>query len=135
MQCLTRSVHEFYARGSTYEELHEQVRQNAHLWSRYVADTSFKFKVEAYNHSIPQRRQTEVIETFDYMDMLGEINMKTPDITLCVFEECKRQFLYVCLGLRMLTKILDPDKHGTTRPKNEGDGNFMEVFFGRLVRS
>ena len=28
----------------------------------------------------------------------------------------------------------DRDKRGTTRHKHEGDGEFEEVFFGRLVR-
>ena len=31
--------------------------------------------------------------------------------------------------------FLDEDRHGTTREKHEGDGNFRQVFFGRLVRS
>lgn len=83
-------MHEFYARGATYEEVYRQTRDNAALWTRYIPDTSFKFKVEAYNHSIPQRRQREVVESFSFMDFLGKIDMKTPDITLCVFEECMR---------------------------------------------
>ena len=35
---------------------------------------------------------------------------------------------------RSLTLQADPDKHGTTREKTEGDGEFDEVWFGRLVR-
>ena len=31
--------------------------------------------------------------------------------------------------------FIDEDRHGTTREKHEGDGNFRQVFFGRLVRS
>ena len=34
-----------------------------------------------------------------------------------------------------LTLFTDDDRHGTTREKHEGDGNFRQVFFGRLVRS
>ena len=30
---------------------------------------------------------------------------------------------------------IDEDRHGTTRKKHEGDGDFRQVFFGRLVRS
>ena len=33
-----------------------------------------------------------------------------------------------------LITLEDRDKRGTTRHKHEGDGNFEEVFFGRLVR-
>jgi tRNA (guanine10-N2)-methyltransferase len=53
-----------------------------------VEDTSFKFVINAYMHTIPQRRQREVVETFSYMDFKGKIDMKNPDIILCCFEEC-----------------------------------------------
>ena len=42
----------------------------------------------AFNHTIPQSRQRDVIESFAYMGFLGKIDMKTPDITLTCFEEC-----------------------------------------------
>ncbi|OBZ70811.1 tRNA (guanine(10)-N2)-methyltransferase [Grifola frondosa] len=48
------------------------------------------------------------------MGLQGKIEMKNPDITLLCFEEY-------------------PDKHGTTREKHEGDGDFQAVFFGRLI--
>ncbi|PSR76499.1 hypothetical protein PHLCEN_2v8402 [Hermanssonia centrifuga] len=111
---LIKSVHEFYARGTTYEEVHQQTRDNLALWSRHIPDTSFKFKVEAYNHSIPQRRQKEIVESFGFMALLGKIEMKNPDIIFSCFEEY-------------------PDKRGTTRDKLEGDGKFLEAFFGRLI--
>lgn len=132
---MLRSVHEFWASGSTYDELHKRTRQNTNLWSRYVQDTSFKFKVEAYNHTIPQRRQKEIMESFAYMDLLGEITMKNPDIILTVFEECKHNILVQCSPRGTEDASTDVDKHGTTRHKHEGDGHFVEVFFGRLVRS
>lgn len=83
-----RSVCEFYARGSTYEELHERVRQQRPRWSCYIEDTSFKFNVTAYNHTIPQARQRDVVESFSYMDFLGKIDMKSPEIIMTCFEEC-----------------------------------------------
>jgi tRNA (guanine10-N2)-methyltransferase len=58
------------------------------LWDRFVEDTSFKFVINAYMHTIPQRRQREVVETFSYMGFKGKIDMKNPDIVLCCFEEC-----------------------------------------------
>ncbi len=85
---LIRSVHEFYARGTTYEEVHQQTQDNFALWSHHILDTSFKFKVEAYNHSIPQRRQKEIVESFGFMALLGKIEMKNPDIIFSCFEEC-----------------------------------------------
>lgn len=43
----------------------------------------------AFNHTIPQRRQTEVVESFDYMDWQGKIDMKHAEVTLFCLEECK----------------------------------------------
>ena len=76
------------------------------------------------------------MESFDYMNFLGEINMKTAEIELCVYEEC--MYTSACLDNKsecLPTCHSDPDKHGTTRHKLEGDGQFIAVYFGKLVRS
>lgn len=48
--------------------------------------------MNGYNQSIPQRRQREVIETFGYMEFMGKIDMKTPEVVLGCFEECEAGF-------------------------------------------
>ncbi|KAF9263408.1 tRNA guanosine-2'-O-methyltransferase [Marasmius fiardii PR-910] len=111
---LVKSVFEFYCQGDNYEQLHHRNQDNRHLWSEYIGDTSFKFAVSAYNHKIPQRRQKEVVESFSYMGFLGKIDMKTPDIVMGCFEEYE-------------------DRRGQTREKHEGDGKFLQVYFGRLI--
>ncbi|RDB25139.1 tRNA (guanine(10)-N2)-methyltransferase [Hypsizygus marmoreus] len=111
---LIKSVYEFYGQGSTYEELHASNRKNQARWARYVTDTSFRFIVTAYNHKIPQARQSEVVESFSYMGFLGKIDMKNPEILLGCFEEYT-------------------DRSGITRSKHEGDGQFRQVYFGRLL--
>ena len=80
---------EFYARGKTYDELHEQVRRDQWKWGKYVQDTPWKFFISAYNHTIPQRRQKDVVEDFNYMDFQGRIDMNSPEVTLACFEECE----------------------------------------------
>jgi tRNA (guanine10-N2)-methyltransferase len=55
---------------------------------QFIEDTSFKFIVKAYNHTISQARQREVINSFSYMALLGKIDMKHPDLILGCFEEC-----------------------------------------------
>lgn len=126
-------MYEFYARGSTYEELHEANRKMEPLWRRYVADTSFRFLVTSSQHKIPQSRQRDVIESFAYMGFLGKIDMKNPEIILTCFEECMSiSLLHSLSGLNSSWSI-DEDRHGTTREKHEGDGAFKQVFFGRLV--
>ncbi|KAH9484987.1 tRNA (guanine(10)-N2)-methyltransferase [Psilocybe cubensis] len=111
---LIKAVYEYYGHGSTYDELHEVNRKNESLWARYVQDTSFRFLVTSSKHKIPQSRQREVIENFAYMGFLGKIDMKSPEIILTCFEEYE-------------------ERHGTTRVKHEGDGEFRQVFFGRLI--
>ncbi|KZT10705.1 tRNA guanosine-2'-O-methyltransferase [Laetiporus sulphureus 93-53] len=111
---LIKSLCEFYAQGATYEEVHEQNHLLCNAWSRYIEDTSFKFIVTAYNHTIPQSRQKDIVESFSYMGFLGKIDMKNPEIIMVVYEE------YI-------------DKHGTTRDRCEGDGDFRQVYLGRLI--
>lgn len=86
---MARAVYEFYARGSTYPAVFEQTQRCRHLWQRYIENTSFRFTVSAYNHTIPLRRQKEVVETFSFMDFQGPIDLKTPELVLSVFEECE----------------------------------------------
>ncbi|TEB38249.1 RNA methylase [Coprinellus micaceus] len=111
---LVKAVYDYYGHGSTYEALHEVNRSSKPKWEQYIPDTSFKFIVSGFNHTIPQRRQRDVIESFAYMDFLGEINMKTPQILLACFEEYDESF---------------------KRPREEhaGDGGFRQLYFGRLL--
>jgi tRNA (guanine10-N2)-methyltransferase len=87
---LARSVYELYARGRTYEELHERNRTaSRYLWEKYIPDTSFKFVVNGYNHSISKARQRQVIEDFSYMGFMGKIDLQNPEFTFGCFEECE----------------------------------------------
>ncbi|KAL4078428.1 S-adenosyl-L-methionine-dependent methyltransferase [Scleroderma yunnanense] len=110
---LIKSIYEFYAQGSTYAELHEANRQVRSRWEQYIPDTSFKFTVIGYNHSLSQRWQRDVIESFSYMDFLGNIDMKNPDIILGCFEEYEND------------KRPDGTRHV--------NGDFCQVYFGRLI--
>ncbi|KAF4620526.1 hypothetical protein D9613_000293 [Agrocybe pediades] len=111
---LIKAVYEFYAQGSTYEELHAANKLSEPLWTRYAEDTSFRFLVSSSHHKIPQSRQREVMESFSYMDFKGKIDMKNPEIILLCFEEYE-------------------ERHDKTLAKYEGDGDFRQVFFGRLI--
>ena len=88
-----RSVHEFYARGATYDEVHARTREISSLWKHFIPYTSFKFLVEGYNRSISQRQQRDIVESFSFMALEGKIEMKDPDETFCVFEERTRAHL------------------------------------------
>jgi tRNA (guanine10-N2)-methyltransferase len=86
-------VYELYAKGGTYEETHEQNRASRHLWEKYIPNTSFKFVVNGYNHSISKARQRQVIEDFSYMGFLGTIDLLNPEVILGCFEECELKSL------------------------------------------
>ena len=84
---MARSIYQFYAKGSSYEEMHRRNRDLCSRWAKYIPSTSFKFLVGGYNRSISQSRQREIIESFSYMAFLGKIDMKNPEITFGCFEE------------------------------------------------
>ncbi|KIJ67993.1 hypothetical protein HYDPIDRAFT_126592 [Hydnomerulius pinastri MD-312] len=128
---LIKSIYEFYAQGSTYAELHEANRDVRLRWERYIPETSFKFTVNGYNHGLSQRRQREVIESFSYMDFLGKIDMKEPEITLGVFEECT--FSYFSPDEQRLTfRRVDENDQRPDGLRNK-DGEFRQAYFGRLI--
>lgn len=98
----SRSVYHFYAKGSTYEELHERNRDAISQWSPYIPDTSFKYSVNAYNHKISQSCQKEIIESFSYMELLGRIDMKNPEVTFGYFEECEFSLTFIVVVLLII---------------------------------
>ncbi|KAJ7072373.1 tRNA guanosine-2'-O-methyltransferase [Mycena amicta] len=110
---LLKHVYEFYAQGATYEELHAANATRSDLWSRYAQDTSFKFIVSGHNHSIPSSRHHSIMESFHYMGFLGEINLKNPQITLGCFE--------------------DYGTKGRPASRDDRDGSFRQVYFGKLI--
>jgi tRNA (guanine10-N2)-methyltransferase len=86
-------------------EVHENNRRSAPLWQKYVPNTSFKFVINGYNHTVPKRRQRDVVvyivllrvyctaslmaqESFSYMAFEGKIDLQNPEIILGCFEEC-----------------------------------------------
>ena len=84
----------FYAQGPTYEALHAQNRANSRLWAPYAARTSFRFLVSAFMHTISQEHQVQVMESFDYMDFQGKIDLRNPEIILGCFEECILSYFF-----------------------------------------
>lgn len=81
-----------------------------------------------------------MIESFSYMDLRGKIDMKSPEITMACFEECKFAYSthYVARELKNRKPRIDESRitvpNGSPRKRCENDSHFKEVFFGRLVR-
>lgn len=84
---LAKAIYELWGSGSTYEEVHQNVRDcSGHLWHLYK-DVSFKFNVDSFQGTRTMLEQKELIETFSYLGFEGPIKMKNPDQEFCVFEE------------------------------------------------
>ncbi|KAI1846936.1 hypothetical protein JX266_007157 [Neoarthrinium moseri] len=84
---LAQSIHEHWGTGENYEVLHEEVkRKTSHLWPKYK-NSSFKFSLDLYQGTRPNKRRVELINSFSYMPFEGEINLRTPDEHFVIFEQ------------------------------------------------
>lgn len=57
------------------------------LWSTY-RPSSFKFEVQAYQGKRSITEQNDLIQTFRYLGFEGPIDLKNPEHTFCIFEDC-----------------------------------------------
>jgi tRNA (guanine10-N2)-methyltransferase len=103
------------------------------MWEHHIEKTTFRFQSSAYNHSIPESRKMEIIQSFAYMDWKGQINMKNPEVVLTYIEEC--QSVYMLGKKTFLSTDIDPVKEAKTWRKYENDGKFLHAYFGRQVLS
>ncbi|KAL2067052.1 hypothetical protein VTL71DRAFT_1476, partial [Oculimacula yallundae] len=84
---LAKSIFEVWGNGSTYEDLHDNVRGvSQHLWPLYKT-CSFKFTVDSFQGSRSITEQRKLIEGFRFLGMEGPIRMKGAEQTFCLSEE------------------------------------------------
>ncbi|KAL8825977.1 MAG: hypothetical protein Q9170_007587 [Blastenia crenularia] len=84
---LSQAIYELWGRGSTYDELHDDIeRRTSALWHIYKA-SSFKFDVHTYQAKRSLSEQHALIQDFRYLGFEGPIKLKDPDQTFCIFEE------------------------------------------------
>jgi len=101
---LSKSIYEFYATGTTYDELHANIKALPHsTWTQYK-DASFKFSIDAFCGKRTMAQQREIVEEFGYLPFKGRIKLKTPDVEFVVFEEWE---------------LLTPEEHSLL---NRGEG-------------
>ncbi|KAF3356135.1 Dual specificity protein kinase pom1 [Verticillium dahliae VDG1] len=80
---LIQSIHELwgYAPSGLYEDIHADVRARTEpLWSSY-ATCSFKFIVDAFQHTRTMDERVQLINSFSYLAFQGRIDMRAPDET------------------------------------------------------
>ncbi|CRK31697.1 hypothetical protein BN1708_005509 [Verticillium longisporum] len=86
---LIQSIHELwgYAPSGLYEDIHADVRARTEpLWSSY-ATCSFKFIVDAFQHTRTMDERVQLINSFSYLAFQGRIDMRAPDETFTIFED------------------------------------------------
>ncbi|KAE8452385.1 hypothetical protein EG329_001085 [Mollisiaceae sp. DMI_Dod_QoI] len=100
---LVKSIYEVWGKGTSYEEVHENVRNiSQHLWHLYK-DVSFKFSFDAFQGSRSTSEQRNLIEDFRFLGFEGPIKMKGAEQDFCICEEW--QFDAVGLGIREPERI------------------------------
>ncbi|EJU04241.1 tRNA guanosine-2'-O-methyltransferase [Dacryopinax primogenitus] len=110
---LIKTVVELWVSAKSYAQLHTEMKADPSRWAKFTW-TKHKYLVSSTDHTIPAARIFDVMESFDYMDLKGEINLKHPDETFVVMEEY-------------------PQKPSGGAFRYYDDENFMQVYFGRLV--
>ncbi|XP_059470079.1 tRNA (guanine(10)-N2)-methyltransferase homolog [Neocloeon triangulifer] len=88
-RCISvKSILELWGHGKTVEELHENVKKLPEtLTSPYFgADKTFRLVVETFCKSISQKEKVERIESFGYLPIEGDVNLKNPDVVYYLLE-------------------------------------------------
>ncbi|KAK5946930.1 hypothetical protein PMZ80_001075 [Knufia obscura] len=84
---LSKSIYELYATGTTYDDLHDNVKSlPASTWAPYK-NVSFKFNIDAFCGSRTMAQQRDIVEGFGYLPFEGRIKLKNPDVEFVVGEE------------------------------------------------
>ena len=84
---LIKGIYELWGSGSTYDELHANIRERTSSQWGLHRSCSFKFEFDAFNGSRPLPEQQNIIKSFSYMSFEGPIRLRNPDQTFTVFEE------------------------------------------------
>ncbi|KAF2094878.1 tRNA guanosine-2'-O-methyltransferase [Rhizodiscina lignyota] len=84
---LGQGIYELWGIGTSYEELHEDVRRRSgHKWSEFRT-CSFRFSVVGFQYKMKTSEQRKIIESFSYLDFEGPIVMANADTEFFVFQE------------------------------------------------
>lgn len=100
---LAQSIHEYWAHGLTYDELHQQIKkETVDQWEKYKL-SSFKFELELFRGTRSKQKRLELINSFSYLPWKGPIRMNEPEACWVIFEDWP--FNSVPLGLETPSKI------------------------------
>ncbi|CAG8980438.1 hypothetical protein HYALB_00012925 [Hymenoscyphus albidus] len=84
---LVKAAYELWGSGSSYEDLHDNVRGHSeHLWPLYKKNT-FRFSVDSFQGTRSTTEQKKLIEGFRFLGFEGPIRMKGAEQEFCLLEE------------------------------------------------
>lgn len=93
LRLLSRSVStkfcvELWAQGSGYKEFHSNLKKSSFLQdSKWLRESvSFKINVEAFNKKNNGADKRDKIESLDYLDIPGPVNLTNPDVIFSYLE-------------------------------------------------
>lgn len=84
---LSKGIYELWGHGTTYDELHEDVKAKSLDKFDLYKKSTFKFDFVTYMGSRSNKQKFEIIESFSYVAFEGPIRMKNPDNVFSVLEE------------------------------------------------
>lgn len=82
-----RAIYALWGRGKTYDEVHTMNKAHPERWAPFQK-SSFKFTVAAINQTMRQSRIQGIIDSFDYINFTGPVDLKSPEVSLMCWEEC-----------------------------------------------
>lgn len=84
---LTYGVYEVWGTGTTYEELHSDIRRRSIDWWSAYKTCSFRFSVVGFRSKRKTAEQRDIIESFEYLGFQGRIVMNNAEAEFFVFED------------------------------------------------
>lgn len=81
---LLRFVVELWASGVSFDEFHNNLR--SYQMEEKCKTESFKFKVESFNRHLSHLEKIAKIESMNYLDLQGDINLNNPTNRFIYFE-------------------------------------------------
>ncbi|KAG7660515.1 uncharacterized protein J8A68_005934 [[Candida] subhashii] len=86
---LARGIYELWGHGTTYEELHNDVKEKSPDKFEIYKHKTFKFNFEGFMGSRSRNERVQIIESFGYLAFKGSIDLKNPQEIYTVLEEYK----------------------------------------------
>ncbi|KAJ3325390.1 hypothetical protein HDV06_004249 [Boothiomyces sp. JEL0866] len=84
---LIKDIIELWAAENTFEELKEALQSDGNKDKEEYQSASFKFHVEAFEHTLTMAEQISRIEDLAFLGFNGPIDLKTPKYIFTLFED------------------------------------------------